>query len=87
MLTINSVEDYESALEAYGKNVGADERPFAIGSSRVLDYSKIMEDFDCLRLTEDGLYANRMSFYTWDCESTIWFNTDKLDIEMCSKGN
>lgn len=80
VLTINSLEDYQNALEIYGMNVDINEYPMAFSSNRVLDYSKIIADFDCLRLTEDGLYANRMSFYTWDCESTIWFNTDGFDI-------
>lgn len=80
VLVIDSKEDYKLALDSYGINVDMNEHSMTFGAEKVLNYEQVMVDYDCIRLTEDGLYDNNPFFYTWDCESTLWFNVDKFDI-------
>lgn len=74
VLLIDSEEDYEKALETYGMPVDRMKNPLAMGVSHILDFEKLMKDYDALSLTQRGMYRNRDAFYGWDCESTIWFN-------------
>ena len=72
VLIINTKEDYEQALNKYGM-----EDSFG-HSSNLLDFEKLMLDYDGLSLTEKGLHNAKYSFFGWDCESTVWFNIDHL---------
>lgn len=75
ILVIDTQEDYEKALEDYGMPAHNRKHPLAPASStQVLDYEKLMMDYDAISLTEKGMYNNRSTFLMWDCESTVWIN-------------
>ncbi len=86
ILFINSQEDYDKALEKYGRPADRLSNPLAFfeGNTQILDFDKLTEDYDALSLTEDGLWTNYNTFYGWDCESTVWFNIECFEsiVEM-----
>lgn len=82
VLTIDSKEDYEKALNEYGLDISNNSRLLMTSSNSmtgrtvILDYEKMKEDFDALSVTRQGRRENFYEFFGWDCESTVWFNMD-----------
>lgn len=80
VLMIDTKEDYEEALKSYGMPVDNKRHPIAsVDNAQILDYEKLMLDYDALSLTANGLRNNYLTFYGWDCESTVWFNIDYFE--------
>lgn len=77
VLTIDSVESYQAALEKYGEQVhyecSISSDIFKKTNIR-LSYEKMMIDYDAINLTRKGIRDNYYEFHGWDCESTVWFN-------------
>lgn len=52
-----------------------------------IDFESMAEDYDAMRLTEEGQVDTRMpgmdepDLYGWDSESTLWFNWCFTDVE------
>jgi hypothetical protein len=51
-----------------------------------VDWIKISNDYDGVRLTDKGQWETRMcmecSLYGWDCESTLWFRNVFDSVEL-----
>jgi hypothetical protein len=78
VLVVDNKEDLKSIAEAYEKDTykGTDT---SLLSEIVLDFKKIAEDFDAMRLTKNGQWETRLtdrgepSLYGWDSESVLHF--------------
>lgn len=67
---IDSLDDLVELLARYPSGHSS----WSLGP--VLDFERLATDFDGLHLTENGLWATRMTapnLYMWDAESTLWF--------------
>lgn len=51
--------------------------PIYRGADKAIDFTAMAEEYDAVRVTEEGHWRTRMTFplntYAWDCESTCWF--------------
>ena len=91
ILTIDNAEDYEKIINKYKESDDkyGDEIRFLVtstGPEDLLDFDKLKEDYDGVRVTNNGLKENEEAFRHWSCESTLWFNLDNFeDIEYKEK--
>lgn len=84
ILTIDNAEDYENIINKYKEPKGKYEGKFrflvtSCGPDDLLDFDKLREDYDGIRVTDKGLKENEEAFRHWSCESTLWFNLDHFE--------
>lgn len=91
ILTIDNSEDYQKIIEKYKESndkYGSEVR-FLVTSSGpddLLDFDRLKEDYDGIRVTDKGMKENEEAFRHWSCESTLWFNLDHFeDVEYKEK--
>lgn len=86
VLRIESKRDFQAALDKYGVNSLSKEEQFIFGfhSRKILDYTKLSKDFDALSVSKKGIAENYMELFSWDCESTVWFNLEHLTFKLIS---
>lgn len=86
VLLINTIEDFEQAVKDYGFMQQEQNLFQGVYYEPRLNYDKLMKDYDALSVTSNALHENFLELYGWDCESTIWFNMDHLNVKLISKG-
>lgn len=78
VLVVDSMEDLEAVMSVYKKEYYKGTPASVIGANP-LDFEMIAEDFDAMRLTEDGQWDTRLTgadepdLYGWDSESVLNF--------------
>lgn len=83
VLTIDSEADLHAALDEYQRQ--DDRATIALQSQTFapLDFEAMAEDYDAIRLTEEGQWDTRFSkpgLYGWDSECYLWFRWAFEDI-------
>jgi hypothetical protein len=86
ILVVDSLEDLQRVAEAYEKDTykGASSDRL---SDTVFNFKAISNDFDAMRLTEDGQWDTRMpgrdepDLYGWDSESVLNFRWNWRSVE------
>lgn len=56
-------------------------KPYTILSSKVIDFKRLAQNYDCIWLTNKGQIETRFSepnLYGWDCESVLLMNPNCL---------
>ena len=77
-LDVMIIEDQphlDAILENYGRDLGTATLATQARTFAPLDFEAIAENYDAIRLTEQGQWNTRMSrpgLYGWDCESVLW---------------
>lgn len=82
--SIDNSEDYQKIIEKYKESNDkyGSEVSFLVTSSGpddLLDFDRLKEDYDGIRVTDKGMKENEEAFRHWSCESTLWFNLDHFE--------
>lgn len=93
--TIDSYHDLHVLMEKYKATLEMPGVPKELLSSLTspfmthLDFEKLANDYDGIRLTQKGQWETRFSepytLYGWDCESTLWLNYKFEKVEYIGK--
>lgn len=90
VLVVNSKSDLISIVDKYEKNIYKGEKSSRIPNA-VLDFKKISEDFDAIRLTKEGQeemdFFEYPNLYSWDTETVLNLKWNWSDYKYIGQVN
>lgn len=88
VLVVNSQSDLVSIVEKYEKNMYKGKKSSRIPNA-VLDFKKMSEDFDAIRLTKEGQinsdFFEYPNLYAWDTETVLNFRWNWKDYKYIGR--
>lgn len=90
VLVVNSQSDLVSIVDKYEKNIYKGKKSSRIPNA-VLDFKKISEDFDAIRLTKEGQeemdFFEYPNLYSWDTETVLNLKWNWSDYKYIGQVN